>query len=77
MKNEPTVKIKSIREALSEHPDLWEFIKCITTDDNLYIAPRKGEDNESYVTIASPKSKTFTFKKNEKGYALDITENKG
>jgi hypothetical protein len=75
MKDEPTVKIKSIREALSEHPDLWHFIKCITNDDNLHIAQGKSEENELYVIIASPKSKIYTFKKTVKGYTLEITEN--
>jgi hypothetical protein len=75
MKDEPNAKIKSIREALSEHPMLWEFIKCVNTDDNLHIASGKDEENESYVIIASPTSKIYTFKKTDKGYTVEITEN--
>ena len=73
MEDKSIVKITNMREALSDHPDIWSFIKCLT-DDNLIVAHGKSEEG-AYATFASVESnKLFTFTKTEEGYTVGITE---
>jgi hypothetical protein len=65
---EPHGELKTLRESLINHPDLYDLVKALGQLD----AAVDNSAKESMTFISSSIKKSFTFTKGDGGYTLSI-----